>query len=100
MPFLVAWLGPVLAWVGRGVVAAFIAKVVIGLGIGLATYAGFDILFGELESYVMSAWGGLPGDIAMFLGLMQFDVCLQMLLAAWSWRLTLQTLKLFRFVRR
>lgn len=44
-------------------------KVLVTLGIGIISYAGFSALAGQIKSAVEGAWGGLPTAVYQILAL-------------------------------
>lgn len=87
MPALIAML---VGWL-ISLVPALIAKIIIALGIGVVSYTGINLIVTGLTSAVMSAWGGVTGDVAAFCGLLQLDVCASLSLSAVAMRVALQT---------
>lgn len=72
-------------------VPAFVAKILIALGIGVVSYTGASALLGVLKDQVLGAAGSISGDVGSFLNLAGFDVCLSMVLSALAIKLSLQT---------
>ncbi len=72
-------------------VPAFVAKILIALGIGVVSYVGVNALLGRITASVMSSAGSISGDVGVFLNLVGFDVCLGMVLSALAVKLALQT---------
>ena len=72
-------------------VPAFVAKVLIALGIGVVSYTGANALLGRVSSAVLSNAGSISSDIGAFLNLAGVDVCVSMMLSALAMRLALQT---------
>ena len=72
-------------------VPALVAKVVLALGVGVASYTGFNLIVNGLRSAVMGAWGGVTGDIAAFCGILQLDVCASLWLSAIAMKVTINT---------
>ena len=44
-------------------------RVLSALGISVLTFVGVESVVDQLIAYVTGAWGGLPGDAALLLGL-------------------------------
>ena len=78
MPFLV------FVW---GFISAALPHIVVGvlraLGISFIAYQGFDLLFSEIESIVISHFSGI-GSAFSLAGLAGFGVFIKMILAAYS----------------
>ncbi|TAG01263.1 MAG: DUF2523 domain-containing protein [Betaproteobacteria bacterium] len=79
-----------IAWL-LALVPAFVAKILIALGIGVISYVGVNTLLANLSSVVMGNAGSVGGDLASFMGLAQVDVCISMVLSALSIRISLIT---------
>lgn len=79
-----------LAWL-LTLVPAFVAKVLVSLGVGIVSYTGVSLLLGRLTTAVLNNAGAISGDIGAFLNLAGLDVCFSMVLSALSMRLALQT---------
>ena len=83
MPLLakaIAWLGAVLGgWL--------VNKVLVAIGVGVASFTGANLLLDTLKQAVLSRAGGVVGDLAGILGLLQIDVCISMILSAYAIRL-------------
>lgn len=63
-----------------------IAKIVLSLGLGLLTFAGYLEVMDYLESQVVSAWGGIPAAALAYLTIAGFTDALGIILAALSIR--------------
>lgn len=72
-------------------IPALVAKVVLALGVGVASYTGFNLIVSGLRSAVMGAWSGVSGDIATFCGILQLDVCTSIWLSAVAMKVTINT---------
>jgi hypothetical protein len=83
----------VLAWVLSAVTAHIIAKVLITLGVSFVTFVGIgqvlDLVYAKVDELwlAMGATPGLETAVAL-LGLLQLDTIIDLLLAAYSGRLT------------
>lgn len=70
--------------------AAPIAKKVLqGLGIGMVTYAGVDVVFSGLKAYVVSSWSGMTPEILGLLSLAGVGTGVNMMLAAMAARVAM-----------
>lgn len=72
-------------------VPAFVAKILIALGVGVVSYVGMNALLGRLTSIALGQMGSISGDIGVFLNIAGVDVLFSMLLSALSMRVALQT---------
>lgn len=73
------------AWLLGGLVAmvpTLVGQVLIGLGIGVATYNGVDLALSWLKSGVVTAFLGLPPQIVGMLALMKVGSCVSMVFSA------------------
>lgn len=59
-----------------------IKKIMVLLGIGFASYAGFDAIMTKLQSFVFQRFNGLPSDLLQILLLAKFDVGLNIILTS------------------
>ena len=66
-----------------------IGKILLALGIGVATYSGIDVSLGWLKSSAVSALVGLPPSVVGMLSLMRVGSCISMVFSAILIRLAL-----------
>lgn len=59
-----------------------VRKILTALGIGMLTFTGFQVSVTAAKNYVQSNFGGLPADVVHILGLMKFDVAVNIVFAA------------------
>ncbi|MBX9505111.1 DUF2523 domain-containing protein [Pseudomonas aeruginosa] len=64
------------------VVGPLVAKVLISLGVGAVTYAGINLLIGQVKTYAISQFGAVGSDVAAIMGLAKFDVAVNIIFAA------------------
>lgn len=64
------------------VAGPLVKRVLLALGIGMLTFTGFQVSVTAAKSYVQSNFGGLPSDVVHILGLMKFDVAVNIVFAA------------------
>lgn len=62
--------------------APLVKRVLVALGIGMVTFAGFQLSVNAAKSYVQSNFSGLPSDVVHILGLLKFDVAINIVFAA------------------
>lgn len=63
-------------------VQPIIARVMIALGLSLVTYAGMDLVIGQVINSAQSAWGGLPVGILQLAGLAGIGQALSIIFGA------------------
>lgn len=68
-------------------------KVLVSLGIGVATYAAVATALTAVLSSAKSAWGGLAGDALMLIQLAGINTAASILAGALTARVGLQVLK-------
>lgn len=66
-----------------------IGKILLALGIGVATYSGIDASLGWLKSSAVAALVGLPPSVVGMLSLMRVGSCISMVFSAILIRLAL-----------
>lgn len=59
-----------------------VKRVLAALGIGMVTFAGFQLTVEAAKNYVRSNFSGLPADVAHILGLLKVDVAINIVFAA------------------
>jgi len=59
-----------------------VKRVLAALGIGMLTFTGFQLSVNAAKSYVQSNFAGLPSDVIQILGLMKFDIAVNIVFAA------------------
>lgn len=87
---------PLPALVGGAVLAAtivpMVVKVLLGLGVGIASYAGISSLLDAAQSAIQSNLSGLPADALAIIGISKIDVYVTLVFSAYAIRLTLKGL--------
>lgn len=66
-----------------------VARVLVGLGIGTVAYAGISAMLSTLKSTLISTFNGAGGDILSVLGMLKFDVAVNIMFAAVTARFVL-----------
>lgn len=77
-------------WLLGGLIAmvpTLIGQILIGLGIGVATYTGVDTSLTWLKSLALSYFTALPPTVLGMLSLMKVGVCISMVASAIAVRL-------------
>lgn len=72
--------------------SSLVFKLLVSLGIGIATYTGFNAVISSIATQMASMWSGLGADLMAMAYLMQIDRSINLLLSAYTVRLTLQGL--------
>ena len=73
------------AWILGGLIGiapTLVGKVLIGLGVGVATYKGIDTTLTWLKSGAVTAFLGLPPQVLGMLSLMRVGSCISMIFSA------------------
>jgi len=86
-----ALLIPVLVWV----LSSAVAKILLALGIGFATYTGLQSLISELISLFQSNMSGIPVQILQLMELAGFSQAFSILSSALLARAAIQSAKAF-----
>lgn len=92
LPFVAAILGGL-----AGITSHLVGRVLVALGISVVVYSGLGALMDVVYTHLNNAWSSL-GALAVLqkgvqaLGLLQVDVSIQIILAAYAGRLTLMGL--------
>lgn len=78
---------------------ALIARIMFSLGVGVVSYAGLDILVGELKHELMQQYGNLPSGIFQFLEFAGITTCINILIASLtSWATIKASSKALSFI--
>lgn len=67
-----------------------VKMVLKALGIGLVSYVGINFILGQITDVVINNALSLPLSVQQLLGLMKFDVAINIILSAVTTRLTLR----------
>lgn len=84
------WLAAAIGGVFLNIAASLVGRVLVALGLGVATYTGFSASLSWLKSSAVAALLSLPPDIVAMLSLMRVGACISMVFSAMLIRLTLQ----------
>lgn len=74
------------------VTASLVGRVLVALSIGYVTYTGLSLIFAGVESQIAGMYSGVPATIVAILGLLQLDVCVNIMLSAYAARMLLMGL--------
>lgn len=85
MPALFVPIGVFIAAILSGV----IARVLLTLGLGIATYYGVQTLIDKLNNYVAGAFGNVGSDVVQIVGLLGLDEAMTVMLSAYVAVLTI-----------
>lgn len=80
-------------WFARLMAAAFIARLIVTLGVGVVVFTGGNALEAYAQSYIASAIQGLPSNAYQILSMFGIFKALSIILAAYSMVLTWQATK-------
>lgn len=64
------------------IVGPLVRRVLTALGIGMLTFAGFQVSVNAAKTYVQNNFSGLPSDVVQILGLLKFDIAVNIVFAA------------------
>lgn len=67
-----------------------VKMVLKALGIGLVSYVGINFILGQITDVIINNALSLPVSVQQILGLLKFDVALNIILSAVATRLTLR----------
>lgn len=68
---------------------SLVGRVVLALGITYVSYSGLSTLFGTLQSQISGQLGGLGGTLNGWLGVLQVQTSISILMSAFATRVTL-----------
>lgn len=93
MPAFLPWLLTAFFGGAKWVVGSLAAQVLIGLGIGVATYTGMDISMDYAKQQAINSFGGLPGEVIGALGYAKVGSFISLIFSAMAMRLTMTTVR-------
>lgn len=79
MPLLMSLLGGLLTIVG-----SVVGRVLLALGMGYATYSGFDVAVTWLLDQIKSNIGAMPADVVGFFAFMWVDKAIGLVFSAYT----------------
>lgn len=79
------WLFTFLSTVG----APLVKKVLVALGIGTVTMIGLTALSTAAKGFITAQVGGMPADVVQLLGVIKFDVAVNIIFSAFTTRATI-----------
>jgi hypothetical protein len=82
-PWLAGLFGSLITWFITNI-GALAGRVAIALGFGYVVYEQVDFVIDEFESYIIAQRSQLEADILAFADLVGLDVCLKMVVAAYT----------------
>jgi len=93
MPAFIPWL--LAAFFGglRYVAGSLAVQVLIGLGIGIATYTGMDVTFDHLKAQALNNFSGLPAELVGLLGFMKVGNAINVVCSAYVARLSMTAVR-------
>jgi len=92
MPSLAAVIASAIAGALLNIVASLAGRVLVGLGIAVASYAGLDVGLTFLRDAAFQNLDTLPANILGLLGVLKVGVCISIVASAYVVRLTLSGL--------
>ena len=84
------WLAAAIGGVFLNITASLVGRVLVALGLGVASYTGFSGSISWLKSSAVTALLSLPPDVVGMLSLMRVGSCISMVFSALLVRLALQ----------
>lgn len=82
---------------GTAVAANFVARILVSLGVSFVSYTGFGFILNSAASQLRAMFSGMPSDIISYIGLSDIDLAINMVLAAYTAKLAMISLKTMRF---
>lgn len=67
-----------------------VIRLLVGLGVGWATFSGAQFVVDQGTSYVMSEFNGLPSDALAVLRIAGFDQAFSIIFAGWTTYITVK----------
>lgn len=83
------WLVPLIGNMLLAIAGSLVAQMLIGLGVGVVTYAGTDAAITWLKTSAVTAFLGLPAEVVGMLALMKVGSCIAMVFSALLIRMTI-----------
>ncbi|MET3181111.1 UNVERIFIED_ORG: hypothetical protein ABIC43_004280 [Variovorax guangxiensis] len=89
MPAVIPWIIAALLGGLRYVAGSFALQVLVGLGIGVATYTGMDVSLDYLKGQAVQNLTGLPAELLGMLGYMKVGNCINIITSAMVARMSM-----------
>lgn len=67
---------------------AIVARILVALGIGAVVYSGFDFILDQIMTQVVANLSAIGGITAQVIGLLNVDTAVNIILSAYSIRMT------------
>lgn len=83
------WLGPIIGGALINIASTLIGRVLVGLGLGIATYTGMSASLNWLKASMVSSLLALPPSVVGMLSMMKVGSCVSMLFSAMIVKMTL-----------
>ena len=93
VPFLLGFFQMIWARLWAFIIFALpwvIQKVLVLLGIGIVTYAGFGVAINQIETYVFTNFNNLATDLLAIMLILHVDVGLKIMFASMAMALTIK----------
>jgi len=91
--FLPTVFGSVMAWIG----ASLIARLLLGLGVGVLTYVGVSALMDTAYATIVGLYANIPPQILGTVGVLHLDDAIKVIFSAISIRLTISSMSKLKF---
>lgn len=95
MPIFIAAIGGMLL----NLVGSLVGRVLVALGLGVATYTGLSFVLGEAKDIAINSLGSMGPEIVGMLAVMRVGECISMVTSAIGTRLLMQGLQSGTFKR-
>lgn len=76
---------PIAIFLGS-IVSSLVGRVLLALGVGFATYTGFDYLLDGVKQAIVSNFGNVPADMLAIVAALRIDQAITVILSAFAAR--------------
>lgn len=87
---------PIIALFAGASIANIVVRALLGIGVGLVTYTGLNVVLGMATDAIKQNMTGLPAAAMQILGLGGIDFAINMILSAYAVRIALVASKKLR----
>lgn len=78
------------------VASNFVARILLALGISFLTFNGLDYVLSKAVSMIHVMLNDIPGSVAVFLGLADVDLAINLIVSAYTARLAMMSIRQMR----
>lgn len=72
--------------------ASIVGRVLIAAGVGMVSYIGFAVVMSQIEAQIWGNLGGVSSSVQGVWGLLKLGACINVVLSAYTIRMTLDGL--------